>query len=157
MGAEPVQDQGPPASPDVQPARPMSRRRRRKLILSLVVIAAVLVILFWGWSATGREYLGVSSLLQDINSTDPPSVPAKYQGRSIEVQGVVRDWSGGSSLEFTLVDRADANKTIDVHMQGTMPEGFDNGKTVVVKCALDDSSPLTLRATGVTVGCASKY
>ena len=157
MVAEPIQDQNPPVSAPAQPSRPMSRRRKRRLILALMVIAAVLVIVFWGWSATGREFLGVDSLLQDINSTDPPSVPAKYQGKSIEVQGVVKDWSGGASLEFTLVDKLNSSKAIEVHMQGTMPEGFDNGKTVVVKCTLDASSPLTLQATGVTVGCASKY
>jgi len=157
MVADPVQDQTPSVSPPAQPTRPMSRRRKRRLILALVVIAAVLVIIFWGWSATGRAFLGVDSLVQDINSTDPPSVPAKYQGKSIEVQGVVKDWSGGTSLEFTLADKLNVSKTIDVQMHGTMPEGFDNGKTVVVKCTLDDSSPLTLQATAVTVGCASKY
>jgi len=157
MVAEPVQDQNPPVSAQSQPSRPMSRRHKRKLILALVVIAAVLVIVFWGWSATGREFLGVGSLVQDINSTDPPSVPAKYQSKSIEVQGVVKDWSGGTGLEFTLVDKVNVSKTIDVLMHGTMPEGFDNGKTVVVKCTLDDSSPLTLQATDITVGCASKY
>lgn len=157
MAAEPVQDQNPPVSEPAQISRPMSRRRKRKLILAVIVIAAVLVIVLWGWSATGREFLGVGSLVQDINSTDPPSVPAKYQGKSIEVQGVVKDWSGGTDMEFTLVDKLDASKTIGVEMHGAMPEGFDNGKTVVVKCTLDDSSPLTLQATGITVGCASKY
>jgi cytochrome c-type biogenesis protein CcmE len=157
MVAEPIPDQNPPVSPPAQPSRPMSRRRKRRMLLALVVIAAVLVIVFWGWSATGREFLGVGSLVQDINSTDPPSVPAKYQGKPIEVQGIVKDWSGGTSLEFTLVDKLNESKTIEVSMHGTMPEGFDNGKTVVVKCTLDDSSPLTLQATAVTVGCASKY
>jgi cytochrome c-type biogenesis protein CcmE len=133
----------------------MSRRRRRKLLVVLLVVAVAFVIVFWGWSSTGRDFLGVGTLVDDTYAVDPPAIPSKYLARTIEVQGNVADWYSGAN--FTLVDKADPSKSIAVHMLGAFPEGFEIGKTVVVKGTLDSTLPLTMQATEITVGCASKY
>ncbi len=144
----------PPAAPSSAP-RPMSRRKKRKLIVALVVIAATLIVIFWGWSSTGRSFLGVGTLVDESNLTNPPVVPAKYADKVIEAQGVVDSWYGGQN--FNLVDKDGSGKNLTVHMLGTFPEGFAIGKTVVVKGTLDGTIPLTIQATEITVGCASKY
>jgi cytochrome c-type biogenesis protein CcmE len=144
----------PPAATAVAP-KPMSRRKKRKLIVALIVIAAALVVIFWGWSTTGTNFLGVGSLVDESNLTNPQTVPAKYADKVVETQGVVDSWYGGQ--DFVLVDKDDSGKNITVHMQGTFPEGFAIGKTVVVKGTLDETMPLTMQATEITVGCASKY
>ncbi len=135
--------------------RPMSRRKKRQLILVVLVIAAALVVILWGWNSTGRSFLGVGSLVDESNATSPASVPGKYAGKSVEIQGNVDSWYGGQ--DFTLVDKVDSGKSLSVHMVGTFPEGFQIGKTVVVKGTLEDSLPLTIQAAEITIGCASKY
>jgi len=152
MASEEVTE--PPAAPTAAP-RPMSRRKKRKLIIALIVIAAALVVIFWGWSTTGRNFLSVGALVDESNLTNPPIVPAKYADKVIEIQGNVDSWYGGQ--EFVLMDKDGSGKSMAVHMQGTFPEGFEIGKTVVVKGTLDGTMPLTMQATEITVGCASKY
>ena len=147
-----------PAAPaEIAPAVPkkMSRRRQRKLIIAVVAIAAALIVILWGWSSTGRSFLGVGSLVDESNTTNPAAVPAKYAGKEIEIQGNVDAWYGGT--DFVLVDKIDPAKSIDVHMAGTFPEGFQIGKTVVVKGTLETALPLTIQATEIAIGCASKY
>lgn len=142
------------AQPPLPERRPLSRRRKKKMMIAALVIVVALVILFWGWSSTGRSYLGVSTIL-DSSTT---SVPAKYVGKTVEVQGIVTGWSGDmSAMNFKLADKVDATKSMNVTMAGTLPEGFENGKTVVVKGELNPTLPLLLTATEITVGCASKY
>lgn len=144
----------PQATPSASP-RPMSKRKKRKLMIAVIVIAAALIIIFWGWSATGRDFLGVAPLVDESNQTNPPSVPAKYVGKTIEVQGVVDSWYGGQ--DFVLVDKDASGENMTIHMLGTFPEGFAIGKTVVVTGTLDGTMPLALNATEITVGCVSKY
>ena len=141
--------------PSPEPAkRPMSRRQKRKLVLAGLVIVVAAVIVLWGWSSTGRTYLGIASLVDQSQT----SVPQQYVNKTIEIQGIVVEWSGSvTDTTFKLVDRVDANKSVEVVMIGAFPSGFDNGKTVVAKGQLSDSLPLTLTATEMTVGCASKY
>jgi cytochrome c-type biogenesis protein CcmE len=132
----------------------MSRRQKRKLIVVAIVVAVAAVVVFWGWDSTGRSYLGIASLVDESQTT----VPQKYVNKSIELQGIVSDWSGSvTDTTFRLVDEINATKSIEVVMTGTFPAGFDNGKTVVAKGHLNDSLPLVLTATEITVGCASKY
>ena len=142
-------------TPPPEPARrPISRRQKRKLIVAGLVIAVAAVIVLWGWSATGQSYLGISTLVSESQT----SVPLKYANKTIELQGIVSDWSGTvTDTDFKLVDKVDATKSIEVVMIGTFPAGFDNGKTVAAKGQLADTLPLTLTATEMTVGCASKY
>ncbi len=134
--------------------RPMSRRQKRKLMLAGLVIAIAAIIVLWGWNSTGRSYLGIASLVDESQT----SVPQEYLNKTIEIQGVVTQWSGTvTDAGFKLVDKIDASKSIDVVMSGAFPAGFDNGKTVVAKGILGNALPLTLTATELTVGCASKY
>ncbi len=129
----------------------MSRRRKRKVIVALVVIAAALVVVFWGWSSTGgQNFLSVSAIA---------SSPSSYSGKVIEVRGVVSGWSGDpGSRDFTLSDTNPAlGGHINVTMIGTLPSGFENGKTVAAKGQLDSAHLLNMTATELTVGCASKY
>jgi len=121
-------------------------------LVAVVVIAVALVVIIWGWSSTGGSFVDVSAIV-DASAT---TVPDKYLGK-IDVRGVVNEWSGGSDLDFKLVDTNDAGKSIDITMAGTLPEGFENGKTVVAKGNLDETLPLHLTASEITVGCASKY
>lgn len=132
--------------------RPMSARRKKKLVVATIVIAVALVVIIWGWSSTGGSFVEVS-LIVDSSST---SVPEKYLGK-LDLRGVVSEWSGGADLEFVLLDAEDSSKSISITVSGTIPEGFENGKTVVAKGYLDESLPLHMNATEITVGCSSKY
>ncbi len=152
MASEEVTE--PPTAPIAAP-RSMSRRKKRKLIFALIVIAAALIVIIWGWSTTGRNFLSVGALVDESNLTNPPIVPAKYVNKVIEIQGNVDSWYGGQ--EFILIDKDGSGKSVTVHMLGAFPEGFEIGKTVVVKGTLGGTVPLTMQATEITVGCASKY
>jgi len=134
--------------------RPMSRRQKRKLAVVLVVVVVAVVIVFWGWDSTGRSRLGIASLVNESQT----SIPPQYINKTIELQGIVSDWSGSvSDTSFRLVDQVDSTKSIEVTMAGAFPAEFDNGKTVVAKGLLGDSLPLVLTATEITIGCATKY
>ena len=148
MGSEPepsanVQESQP------EPRRPMSKRRKRKLVLASLVVVAALIFVFWGWSSTGGNFVSVNSIAID---------PSHYGNHTVEVQGVVSEWSGDpSDMSFKLVDQTNASSVIEVVLSGTFPAGFENGKTVVVKGVVEDSSPAKILASGISVGCASKY
>ncbi len=135
-----------------RPPSSSSRRRKRRTLIVLSVIAVALVVVIWGWSSTGKEFMDVSSLL-DGASADPQ----QFVNHTFEIQGVAIGWSGASDLEFVLVDRVDSSRTIEITMNGTYPEGFENNKGVVVTGTLDSVSPPHLTGTGITIGCASKY
>ncbi len=135
--------------------RPMSRRRQRKMLIAIGVIAVALVVVFWGWSSTGtKNYLQVGTLA----GASSGGGLSQYLNQTLEVQGVITGWSGGAGdLNFSLADRVDPNQTIGVVLTGALPAEFSNGKTAVVKGTLEESLPLVLSATEVTLGCASKY
>lgn len=130
----------------------MSVRQKKKLILAVSVFAIAVAIIFWGWSSTGNNaYLNVGTLVDNADNGGN----SEYIGDTIEIRGTVTNWTG--NLTFELADFEDPNKTIDIVMHGAIPEGFEHGKSVVVIGELRDSPPLTVDATGITVGCASKY
>ncbi len=117
----------------------------------MLVIAAALVVVFWGWSSTGgQNYLSVSEVAKS---------PTLFSGKSIEVRGVVSGWNGDpGSRNFTLSDPSGVSSSIlNVTMSGSLPSGFENGKTVAAKGQLDGTNPVHMLATDLTVGCASKY
>jgi len=129
----------------------MSRRKKRKVLIAVLVIAAALVVVFWGWSSTGgQNYLSVSEI---------SNAPTLYAGKTIDVKGVVTGWNGDpGSRNFTLSDVGDpASGQISVTMTGSLPSGFENGKTVAAKGQLDSANPIHMQATDLTIGCASKY
>lgn len=132
--------------------KPSSKRRKKRILIVAVVIVVALVIVFWGWSATGGEYLSVSEIVEDCTT----SIPENYQG-TIEVKGIVSSWSGLTDTEFVIADEQVSSDTISVTMSSAYPSGFENGKPVVVKGMLDAALPLHLTASSISVGCSSKY
>ena len=139
-----------PTEPEPVARRPMSRRRKRKLLVALIVIVAAVIVVFWGWSSTGGNFVSVSSLVGD---------PSHFTGQTIEIRGIVSGWDGDpGSRNFTMTDSSSSlGKSLNVSMAGTLPSGFENGKTVNVKGQIDDLHPLHFTASEMTVGCASKY
>ncbi len=136
-------------------SRPMTRRRKRKLMLVAMVVVIAAIVVLWGWSATGaKDYLQVSSIVDDSSGG---TVPAKYLNKTIEVQGLIVNWSGIGDLNFSLADKSDSLKSIMVELVGSLPSEFANGKTAVVKGELGTNLPLILTGTEVTMGCASRY
>jgi cytochrome c-type biogenesis protein CcmE len=128
-------------------------RKRRRLLIALFVIVIALVVIFWGWDTTGRSFLEVTSVTSDSAAIGTGT--SHYVGTYLEVQGNVNNWFGTGN--FTLTDRTNLNDTISVVMNGTLPSGFENGKSVVVKGVISSGLPITINANEVTVGCASKY
>jgi cytochrome c-type biogenesis protein CcmE len=128
------------------------RRRRRDLIIIVILLVAAIVIL-WGWSATGGSYLQVKQLTDQRSQLENGT--SSLNNKDLEVQGVVAAWSGG--MTFTLQDKNNAIYEIAVNSSASIPQGFTNGKAVVIKGVVHAGSPLTLQAQGITVGCSSKY
>lgn len=143
-----------PESSDTK--KPMPRRRKKKMLIAIAVIAMALIVVFWGWSSTGaKNYLQVHTL---VDAASGGEVPEEYFNRTLEVQGVIVGWAGGlSDLNFSLADKSVSSKTIAVILVGTLPGEFENGKTAVVKGLLDQTLPLRLVASEITLGCASRY
>jgi cytochrome c-type biogenesis protein CcmE len=138
---------------DARPRKKGMPRRRKRLLMAVAVMAIALVVIFWGWDSTGKGFLEVSSI--SAESAAISSGTSHYIDSYVEVQGNVNNWFGTGN--FTLTDRADLNDTIVVVMNGTLPSGFENGKSVVAKGMISAGLPVTLHANEVTIGCASKY
>jgi cytochrome c-type biogenesis protein CcmE len=135
------------------PSKKRMPRRKKRLLIAAVVIAMAMVIIFWGWDTTGKSFLEVTPVSSDATAI---SIGTSHSvDKYLEVQGNVNNWFGTGN--FTLTDRTNLNDTINVIMNGTLPSGFENGKSVVVKGIISAGLPVTLRANEVTVGCASKY
>jgi cytochrome c-type biogenesis protein CcmE len=135
------------------PKKKRMPRKRKRLVIAVAVIAVAMVIIFWGWDTTGKTFLEVSPVASD--SAAIGSGTSHYVNSYLEVQGNVNNWYGTGN--FTLTDRTNLNDSIVVVMNGTLPAGFENGKSVVVKGIISSGLPVTIHANEVTVGCASKY
>jgi cytochrome c-type biogenesis protein CcmE len=138
------------ADPQIEARK--KRRRRRDLIIIVVLLAAAIIIL-WGWSATGGSYMQVKQLTDQGSQLENGT--STLNNKVIEVQGVVAAWSGGTV--FVLQDKNNAAYEIAVNSSASLPEGFTNGKAVVIKGVVNAGAPLTLQAQTITVGCSSKY
>jgi cytochrome c-type biogenesis protein CcmE len=80
---------------------------------------------------------------------------SSLNGKVLEVQGVVSAWDGG--MNFVLQDKNDASFEIRINSSASIPQGFTNGKAVVINGVVNAGAPLTMQAQGITVGCSSKY
>ncbi|UCD92067.1 MAG: cytochrome c maturation protein CcmE [Methanobacteriota archaeon] len=123
--------------------RPKRRltKKRKGIIIAVIVIIVALVIGLWG--AVPSDYLEVGDILAN---------PLAYVDRSIEVKGLVADWDSTVKV-FNLSDGE--NDLMVSYI--TLPEGFNNGKDVVVRGTLVDNDGLVLESSEITVGCPSKY
>jgi cytochrome c-type biogenesis protein CcmE len=134
------------AKVDPEADRPKSRLtgKRKKLLTAvavLVIIALALVVGFWGNAPV--PYMTVSQV------TDSPSY---YVDKEIEIKGFVENWNS-TARTFDMTDEESVLKvSYDV-----IPDGFNNGKEIVVSGILKGSNGLELEADEITVGCPSKY
>jgi cytochrome c-type biogenesis protein CcmE len=128
--------------------RPKRKRffsRRNKVLIVVAIVAIALIVVLWG--ATPPDYNEVEEIVTNSG---------KYIGDDVTVKGKVGNWTGGKN--FTLVDDKNASLAIFVVHENAMPEGFAEGKVVVVEGQLEEGeSGLTIRSTKIQVGCPSKY
>ena len=104
-----------------------------------------MIVVLWG--ATPPDYNEVNEIVANSG---------KYLGDEVTVKGKVGNWTGGKN--FTLLDDENASLAIFVVHEKAMPEGFAEGKVVVVEGKLEEGeSGLTIRSTKIQVGCPSKY
>jgi cytochrome c-type biogenesis protein CcmE len=131
---------GEPKEGKAKPKKWMTKKKRN-VVLVLVIVVVALIIGLWGTAPT--DYLTVS----DINGSS-----GTYLDTVIEVKGLVENWnSSGNAFEL-----ADSDSRMNVTYI-TLPEGFNNGKEVVVKGVLKNEGSLVLEASEIKVGCPSKY
>ncbi len=96
------------------------------------------------------EYLYVDQVMED---------PASYQGREIQVHGVVVEGSVQKKKETSgdylfVIERN--NKRLQIHYTDVVPDTFAEGGEVVLTGRLDGSSS-RFEATVMTAKCPSKY
>jgi cytochrome c-type biogenesis protein CcmE len=119
--------------------------RRNKVLIVFAIVAIALIVVLWG--ATPPDYDEVEEIVTNSGN---------YIGEEVNVKGKVGNWTGGKN--FTLHDDQNASLAIFVVHENAMPEGFAEGKVVVVEGTLEEGeSGLTIRSTKIQVGCPSKY
>lgn len=116
-------------------------RKDKKIIAVIIIIIGVLILILWGLTPSG--YLTVNDVTKN---------PSRYLNKVIEVKGTVGDWNSSANT-FNLTDEKD-NLTVSYI---NLPEGFNNGRDVVVKGVLRNNGGLVIEAKEVIVGCPSKY
>jgi len=128
------------AQKEVKPKRRLSKKKRN-LIIVVVVISVALIVGLWGLSPS--NYLTVGDVVNH---------PEIYIDKTIEVKGAVENWNSNAKT-FNL---SDGVSTLTV-VYTILPEGFNNGKDVVVKGTLENDGGLVMNSMDVQVGCPSKY
>ncbi|MCK5291290.1 MAG: cytochrome c maturation protein CcmE [Thermoplasmata archaeon] len=146
MTEEVESDEAQEAKVETEAERPRSRLtgKRKKLLTAvavLVIIALALVVGFWG--NTPVPYMTVSQVIDNSNS---------YVDKEIEIKGFVENWNS-TARTFDLTDEESVlSVSYDV-----IPDGFNNGKEIVVSGVLKGTNGVVLEADKITVGCPSKY
>jgi cytochrome c-type biogenesis protein CcmE len=126
--------------------KPKSRLtgKRRKLLTLVAVLVIVALALFVGfWGNTPVPYKTVSQVVDNSSS---------YVDKEIEVKGFVGNWNVAEKT----FDMTDETSVLTVSYLN-IPDGFNNGKEIVVSGILKGSNGLVLEADEITVGCPSKY
>ncbi len=126
-----------------KPRKGLSRKKKRILAIVVVLIVVAVAIVVGLWGNTPVPYMTVS------NVTDNSS---KYLDDEIEIKATVENWDS-TGKTFNLTDEESSLMVSYV----TLPDGFNNGKEIVVKGILRDDGGLILEATEIIVGCPSKY
>lgn len=120
--------------------RKVTKRQKRLLFVSLVIIMALIIGL---WGTTSLDYLTVSDVVIH---------PELYTNKTIAVMGTVDDWNS-SAKSFNLSDNT--NKIAVSYI--ILPEGFNNGKDIVVMGVLEENNGFDIKAKEIIVGCPSRY
>ncbi|MCA1814266.1 MAG: cytochrome c maturation protein CcmE [Halobacteriales archaeon] len=123
-------------------------RRRTRLLLLLAVGMAGAGIAVAGVLPEG--FASVSEVVHD---------PGAHAGHELHVKAIVAAHSlergNGTGVRFAVTDDA---ATLPVVYDGSVPDSFAEGRTVVVSGLLEPAGPgWVLHATGIQGGCASKY
>lgn len=122
-------------------------RRRTRFLLVLAIGAAGA-----GIAAAGALPEGVVSV------RDVVLQPEHFAGHEVHIKAIVQEGSvqrSGGATRFTITD---TGAVLTVEYQGTLPEQFGAGKTVVVSGDIVPSpSGWLLMASNIQGGCASKY
>ncbi|UCE73752.1 MAG: cytochrome c maturation protein CcmE [Methanomassiliicoccales archaeon] len=120
--------------------------KRNKVLIVVAIISVALIIVLWG--AAPGDYLTMEEVVENSDS---------YIGKEVEVIGKVGNWTGGQN--FTLVGRDNESVEMFVVHEKALPDGFEEGKDVVVKGKLENvDGVLTFRSNHpIQVGCPSKY
>ena len=124
------------------------RHRRLKYVVGLGIIIAAF------------SYIVYSSLSSHFRYSTSPSelaaVRAQYNGKVINVAGVVAPGSIIFKSADYRFDITDGKESVAVHYNGTMPNTFDDGAEVVATGRFDAANN-ALEAKRVVTKCASKY
>lgn len=122
------------------------RRRTRLLLLLAAGLAGA------GIAVAGALPEGFASVGQVVAD------PAGHAGREVHVKAIVAAHSlerGDGAVRFSVTD---GTATLRVLYDGSVPDSFAEGRTVVVSGVLEaQGQGWVLRATGIQGGCASKY
>lgn len=125
----------------------MNAKARRRLTLVGLIVVLVAVVLF--------VTLGSGGTAKALSVSDASS--GAYDGKKVQVSGTVAQDSytmEGATAVFSVVDDADASKTLAVRYDGTLPASFGNGVTAICTGVVSGG---TLTATTMVTKCPSKY
>ena len=132
-----------PETIETEPKKGLSGKKKRILAVVVVLIIVAVAIVVGLWDNTPVPYMTVSKVTDDSSS---------YLDEEIEIKATVEDWNS-TSRTFSLTDEESSLVVSYV----ALPDGFNNGKEIVVKGILRDDGGLILEATEIIVGCPSKY
>lgn len=132
-----------PVTGNDKPKKGLSGKKKRILAVMVVLIIVAVAIVVGLWGNTPVPYMTVSNVTYDSS---------EYLNEEIEIKALVEDWDS-TGKTFNLTDEESSLVVSYV----TLPDGFNNGKEIVVKGILRDDGGLILEATEIIVGCPSKY
>ena len=123
----------------------MKIKGKHIVILALLLLSAGLA--YDSISSYINPYLSVEQVLGDVG---------RYKGRSVQIMGIVSNNSisrgENGAVSFSLTN---GKEVLPVVYNGSMPNGFDQGKDVVIVGTMKGDG--TLQASQILVKCPSKY
>ena len=125
--------------------------RRKFLIGGIVVVLAIAYLVYAGMQSTTMYYLTPTELLARGSSA---------YGEQLRLAGKVKPDSVQSepktmTLRFTVVDEADAAKTLPVVYKGVVPDSFKPDAEVVLEGKLSEQG--VFEASTLLAKCPTKY
>jgi len=125
--------------------------RKKFLVGGIVVIVGMAYLVYSGMQSTTMYYLTPTELL---------ALGSAATGEQLRLAGKVKPDSVQSepktmALRFTVVDEADAAKTLPVVYKGVVPDSFKPDAEVVLEGKLSDQG--VFEATTLLAKCPTKY